>query len=237
MAGGLLAFSERKTLLSRRHDTGFTIVEFMVAGVIVTVALTGIYAFFRETMECESRVSVRWHDRGTARVIAGHLAKALEQAVNLPEVPAVVVESDGNDGKQTLTCVVDSGARSVGGAYGGLERRRYRWDFPEDDERAGTLELQTMIYGGTRNLELIRGLDELPAEEVWNRLPITVIGRRLEDLVVTCSTLSGSQSKSSEHQDGHVGDVLISVRVTVGAETIERSVVPQVNAVISSYTQ
>jgi len=212
---------------------GFTLIEMMVACVIMTTALLGVYSCFKHFTAVEVRTSVRWNDRAAAEAIVAHLADTVEHGVILPGRQSVVLaEGEGDGGVDSLTCYMtvpghDPGRRG----QVGIQRRRYRWDFDAESDRSGTLELQTLYFAGTKNVSRIPGLEELSEEEVWDRVPAQTIGRRL-DLWIKCKPLDDPQAEWQKEWRGSVGKVAFWIHVRVADETLEKIVVPRASTAI-----
>jgi len=199
----------------RAGGRAFTLAELLVASVVMSTALLGVNALFRHALDTEGRAAVRWHDRAAADRVAAHLAEAMAQSINLPEIPALVAESDSEtDG--WLVCQV------------GLERRRYRWRVVDGGPHC-VLELQKMIVAGTRNLsQEAVGREETTSKQLWDRIGATVIASRLDGLSVRFKSLEAEAATWQSGWDGPVGQVIALIRVTVGDETVERAVHPRV---------
>ena len=194
---------------------GFTLAELLVASVVMSTALLGVNAMFRHALDTEGRAAVRWHDRAAADGVAAHLAEALAQSINLPEMPALVAESD-SDTDGWVICQV------------GLERRRYRWQMVDSGPHC-VLELQKMIVAGTRNLsQEAVGQEETTNRQIWGRIGATAIASRLDGLSVRFKSLESESATWQSDWDGPVGQVVALIQVTVGDETVERVAYPRV---------
>lgn len=62
---------------------GFTLAELLVASVVLSMTLLGVYALFSQAMRAEGATAVRWRHRGAAEAVVAHLAGAFEEAMNL----------------------------------------------------------------------------------------------------------------------------------------------------------
>lgn len=205
----------------------FTIVELLVASVVGSLTLIGVHGVFLQAMDVEKRASIRREGLGLANAVAAHLAETLEGAVNLlPEVPSIIGGPESDGGGYSMKCIV-----GIGGAGGAcLQRRRYRWNRLGDQGRSSELELQVMKYAGTRNVTALSGIEELTEEEQWSRIPPVVIGKQLSGLSVLYRKTSDPAAGWKDSWRGSAGDVAVRIRVKVEGETVERVVVPQVNA-------
>jgi hypothetical protein len=145
-------------------------------------------------------------------------------------MPAIVAGRDDATGESFLLCFGTGSGCEGGIEQAGLKRSRYRWNFGDAD-RAGTIELQTMFFAGSRNLTPIDGLDELDEEHLWSKIPATVIGRRVSELSLQFKPLTGGDAAWQDQWKGPVGKVAISVRVSAGSQTVETIVVPRADTV------
>jgi len=213
----------------RSRGFGFTIVELLVASVVMSVALLGVYSIFAQAMQVQSQTSVRWNEQAAAEAMVAHFADVLERCVNLPEVPALVAGPDSAGEGYFLTCCATSGRGGSSDPLdrGGIQRRRYRWGFGSEEDRAGTIEVQTLSLAGTKIVSVWGEMEGGTEEEIWSRVPATVVGRRVGSLSVLYRKCNDPQSTWQDHWRGNAGEVAIWIRVGVGGETVERLVVPQ----------
>jgi len=194
---------------------GFTLAELLVASVVMSTALLGVNALFRHALDTEGQAAVRWQDRAAAGRAAEHLAEAMAQCVNLPEMNGLVAGSD-SDTDGWIICQV------------GLERRRYRW-YVADVGPGCVLELQKMVVAGTRNLCPVaasQGQAGPTGGQAWDRIEAKVIASRLDGLSILFKSLEGKSGDWRSDWDGPVGRVIALIRATVGNETVERAVRP-----------
>lgn len=222
------------TLRTRQSDRrGFTIAELLVASMVITTALLGVYTLFKQAMAVESRAAVRWNEQAAAEALVRHIVEILEQCVNIPDTPAIVAGPDEDGGTYSLTCVVVGSGFSGGRPEQvGLQRRRYRWNFDSDSGRTGTMELQTMYYAGTRNITAGAGHDELSEEEMWNRTPVEVIAKRVQHLSLRFRSLDDPQAPWQDRWNAPAGSVAVGVQAAVGGQSADAIVVPQVRGLV-----
>lgn len=204
----------RREPVRHRAARGFTIVELIVASVVVATALAGIYAIVRQVTSAEAVASTRWRERAAARAVADHLAGALEHAVNLPDLETRL----GTNSSPYLVCTVATPT--------GLERRRYGWS--ADVAGAGNLTLQVMPYAGTANVSVAR-FDGVSGDGAWRDVPRTIIARNV-DLSVATRAAGGSVADWSARWGGRVGGRLFRVRVTMQESDFERMVLSRCDA-------
>jgi hypothetical protein len=220
-----------KTRVPNPHRAAFTLVELLAASFVMTTALLGVYTVMKHALEIENRAAGRWVDRASAEAIAEHLVETLEHSINSSALPAIVAGRDDATGKSFLLCLGMGPGCEGGIEQAGLKRSRYRWNFG-DNEHAGTIELQTMFFAGSRNITPIDGLDELDEKTLWSRIPATVIGRQVGGLSIQFKPLTGDDAAWQDQWKGPVGKVAISVRVSAGGQTVETIVVPRADTVL-----
>jgi len=201
----------------------------MVACVVVSIALIGVYGIFREAMSMEKNASRLWDDRAAAAAVVAHLAETLEHAVNLPGVPAIVGKPGEEENEYVLTCTAVS-AGHVAGARGLTKRRRYRWTCDPEDAGAGCLKLQTLTYAGTKNVTAIDGLAGLDEKQTWERAEVKVIAGRLKRMSVSYKPVNTPDAEWTDRWHGRAGRVMVRISVTVGNRKCERLVTPRADA-------
>ena len=207
---------------------GFTLMEVLVASVVISVALLGVYALLQHALAAESRSAKEWRAHGQAQTLAAELADAIEQAVKTERIPALVAMADpSGSGDRLLTCMTNPSS-----AGGGYELRRYRWRPGADADHPGRLELQVMRYAGSVNLtDKTAAADESSedaslSEEAWGRVPATVIGHDVDALTVEFRSV-GKRAAGWTSQWRGSAPVTARVRVTIGDRSEEVVVTPK----------
>ncbi len=215
-----------------RRCFGFTVVELMVAAVVMSVALVGIYAVFRQALDAERAAGKRWRGRAAAAAVCEHLADAIEHSVNLPGRPALEIAAGDDGGASSLVCMVDEYASNETGG-GSPQWRRYRWGFDSHDARAGTVELQRRPLAGQTDIGTVPRSGS-SNESIWAPVAPTVIGHQVATLSVMSRVFDGPWEAN---WSGAVGERQFRVRVTVGEHTAERIVTPRVDGLLMVATE
>jgi len=180
----------------------------------------------------EAETSVRLMDRAAAESVADHLVTVLVHSVRLPDIPVVHQAVDDADGSRTLTCTV-GGFPSLGSDPASLSvnRRRYRWDFAAEDPRAGTVELQIQPYAGTRNLSVSADVEDMTDDrQSWLNIAPETVARGIKKLTIEFRQVYAPDAGWQEDPGDAWDLIACRIRVEVGRETVERIVVPPVNA-------
>lgn len=206
---------------------GFTIVELMVACVIVATALLGIYGLFRQAVDVIGNSSISWANRGAARATLDHLCEAVEQTVNIEGFPTLIGRRT-KDGRNVLVCLVAAwGGEPASGGHGGMEWRRYSWLEPAGPSQPARLELQTVPVAGSQPILDVRDLQELPEENAWIRIEPTIVGSGISHLRLRYRALKGTGSDWQSRWEGPVGNVAVRIAVKCGHEHVECVAIPR----------
>lgn len=192
---------------------GFSVVELLLASVLLAVLSSGVYALYRDALRAESRSTIRLNRRARARAVVNHFRETLEQIVNVGEIPALAA-GPTRDGGYELEC-------TVCGSDGGIERRKYTFIAPGDEEEPSAIELRMMYYAGTKNLGPPGG-----AAEPWSFLEPKVIAKGV-GVSFSFKTLGSDWVDSFSGQEG---TTYIRIKVDVGEESVQGAVISRVNA-------
>ncbi len=202
---------DRTGSLRSRHSrrSAFTLAELLVASVVVSFALTGVYALFRHAMDVEARAAVSWNDHEAASAVANHMLTIVANAVSIPDTDTIVLEAGDEGG--VFICQTSS------------RRNRYRW-YKDADEQEYTLELQTMFFSGEKCISPNIEWDRQGGAGHWDKIDPVIIGRRLKDIRVQCQLLKELGGAWRNSWKGASADVAIKCVVTVGDQTVQRVV-------------
>lgn len=218
---------------------GFTLVELVVASVITTTALLGVYTLLQQSLEAETRAETRWRSRTQAELTASLLVSVLEQGVNLSDEPTVRAGSSP-DGAGRLICLSAAKVHTTGNRLsGGFQWMRFEWGQSKetslgDSQHAVSakgivLKMQSVAAAGSVVLSPSREQAQTPGEpRFWTNATPIVLANGLDALEVQFQEINGSGWENSF--EGSVGSVMIRIRAKVGEEMVEKIVVPRVNA-------
>lgn len=212
--------------------SGFTIAELLVASVASSVIFIGIYSIFMQATQAEENIRLQTQQRRAVIAVAEHIARTLEYAINLPDIPSIEGGAEG-DGEHFLKCTV-AGIGVNGGDVTGrsISRIRYSWGQQDIDSNENQIYLQKMPYGGSKLLLLTNQEEQQEEEELWSQIPKAVIGTQLRSVSLLYRSAANPDASWQDNWKGSAGEVAIKIRVSVGGETAERIVIPKVNAPI-----
>lgn len=200
----------------------FTLVELVVAMVVVSVALVGVFGIFQAVLAVESRTSGRAEQRAAARPVLDHLCSVLGAAVNLPGRPSLA-GGVNDDGTCWLECVTFGPGGAADTHEPGLQMRRYEWG-GEKSPAAG-LVLRVQTCAGRANLTADPG-----DEGGWDRVPPRLVGGHFDSLSVRYRAAADEQAEWQDRYSGKCGQVAVRVSVAAGDELVERVVIPRAGA-------
>lgn len=202
-----------------RVTGGFTLVEFMTACMVVSIALLGVHAIFRDVVQTERRLTLAWQDRQAAEAVVLQICQAVGSAVEISGVPAMKTGKEDN-GLSFLECMT----------YGGpcqptLQRRMYRWNGD-----SGVLDLRTIPYCGSQPVSLQVQTEEDP----WTNVEPVIIGHGLKGLSIQFKTATSDWTDQYTRSDL---PTVVRVKATVGKTSVERIVSCPVTAAVLEGSQ
>ena len=206
-------------LYKSHNNYGFTLVELLIASVVVSTALTGIYALFRHAMDVEAKIALKWNEQDAAMTILDHLSEAITDVINLPNTKSIYLSSNSEGG--VLICQTVT------------QRRRYRW-YRKEEETNFTLELQTIHFSGEKSISL--GVDWMgeDSQGVWENVAVTIIGQKIQSISLSCCSLKENSCNWKNNWNDMSGKVAFRLEIGVGSQVVSRTVVPKANAEVNS---
>jgi prepilin-type N-terminal cleavage/methylation domain-containing protein len=207
-----------------RQKNGFTIIELMVASFITAISLLGIYATFKQVLEIEGTSSRAWQQRSAAEAVCLHLSEALENCINLPEIPTL-----SGDSNQFVCLIGGIGHDGENFQRAGIQRRRYYWQTDSENSTGLTLHLQTLKFAGTHNVTPLPNVEERTEEHMWTGISSQTIATRLDSVSLQYLDLQDQSEQWLDHWNGPVGNVAIRIRVTCQGWISEKIILPKVN--------
>ena len=183
---------------------GFTLVELLTACMIVSIALLGVHAIFRDAVQTERRLTLAWQDHQAAEAVVSQICQAVESAVEIAGLPAIKTGKEDN-GLPFLECMTYGDSRQPT-----LQRRRYRWD-----SESGTIDLRTIPYCGSQPVSLQVQTEEDP----WTNIKPVTIGRDLKGLSIQFKTAPSNWKDQYTRSDL---PAIVRVKATVGTTSVER---------------
>jgi len=226
-----MKFSKKHFLHYWHSRSGFTIAELLVASVASSVIFTGIYSVFMQATNVEENIRLQMQKRHAAMAVTEHMAKTLEYAINLPGIPSIKGDKSGENGEGFLKCSFAGIGVNGGDATGmSISRVRYSWGLQDMDSDENQIYWQQIPYGGSKLLLLTNQNEQPEEDELWNQIPKTVIGRQLETLSLMYRSAANPDASWQDNWEGPAGEVAIKIHIAIGGETVERIVIPKVNA-------
>jgi type II secretory pathway component PulJ len=191
----------------------------MTACVIVSIALLGVYAIFRDVVQTERRLTLAWQDRQAAEAVVSQICQAVESTVEMPGLPAMKTGKEDN-GLPFLECMTYGDSRQPT-----LQRRRYRWD-----SDSGMIDLRTIPYCGSQPVLLQVQTEEDP----WTNVEPVIIGHDLKGLSIQFKTAASNWTGQYTRSDL---PAVVRVKATVGKTSVERIISCPVTAAMLEGSQ
>ncbi len=214
--------SHARTSGAPRGAAAFTIVEFVTAMTIASIALLGVSTVYRQAMSAATTLETRVDEAHRAEAVAGLVAKMLQRCVNLPRTAALQADVDAT-GTGTLTCTVAADGKA-GGAT--VRHHRFRWR-PQADGTT-VIQLQSVGQAGTRSAP---GAPTTPA---WDNVAPQTIGQGLDVVELNFRPRHRAASPWQRTWAGPVGHVTIRLRIRAGDYTAEHFVTPPAEGVLGT---
>ena len=188
-----------------RSAGGFTLVELMTACVIVSIALLGVYAILRDSVQMERKLTATWQDHQAAEAIIAQICQAVESSVEISPLKAISTGKE-TDGRPFLECLTYGVASQTT-----LQRRRYRWD-----GESGVIDLRTIAYSGSSDV----AMQPQDGEDPWANVAPVTIGRQLKGLSIQFKTAGSDKWNDQYARSG--SPAIVRVNATAGAINVER---------------
>jgi type II secretory pathway component PulJ len=221
--------------LEVRHDCthhrcrAFTIVEFVVACIIVSVAMLGIHRTFHDLMKAEMNDGLRGNEQANAMAVLDHLERVLKSTVNVSvkmgdvEMQSVVAGDDVEPGCKVLTCwSYGTGFQPQKPQSVAMQRVRYRWSMQGHTD---VLDVRKMDWAGSQIIDS-HNLEELAETEAWSVLPVDVVATGIKQLSVDFKVLGDPDATWKNKWKGNVGKVAVRLIIKIGSTQLERIVIP-----------
>jgi len=213
--------------LSRRSRAGFTLVELVVACVVVATALLGVYSLFAQAMGVIGNSSISWANRGAARATMDYMCEAIEQTVNI-EGTSTLIGSRTKEGRNALVCLVCAWqGETASGGGGVMEWHRYSWMDRAEGGEPIRLEFQRIPVAGSRRLVQAGEQEGPPEEAEWMGVEPVVIASGVEHLSLRYRGLGQENTDWQNTWDGRAGTVAVRVAVKCGDEHVECVTIPR----------
>ena len=209
----------------RNRRRGFTVAELIVACVVMSVILGGVYSVFYHCVRTEARSTLRMGDCATAAAVISELTGAVANAVILSGSGPIRGSFRGHQDGGSFTCKASIVARSGGQPRVVVQRMRYRWAKHKTNDGI-VLTFQGLPFAGTKCIHPLRE-GEQPLSELWDKTPPVTIAKRIDVLSVKYRAAGDATGPwLNQWQGQKVPAVWISVRIA--DETKDAVIVPKV---------
>lgn len=111
--------------ITARGNTGFTLLEILVAMTVVVLVLGSIYGVFTGISRARVRVESRGGAGHQARVVFDRIGRELRSAYPLPAAGGAFAGSNATGGSLPTLSFATSAGTPAGGAHGGIRMVRY----------------------------------------------------------------------------------------------------------------
>ena len=210
----------------RKRLKGFTLTELLMACLVISVALLGVYSLFQQTMEVEGRMTLELYHQSRAEQVVDFLADGLERCINLKEIETIRAGSGESSSFLEFTMV---GKGFSGNDFDGkgIVRQRITWQqSPSQD--GYVVSRQVMRYAGISNLTFP---DESQAD--WDVLPMVELFRQIGALEIEfLKTDQPSAGRWLKDYKGATGSVAVRVKAASGDRVCQRIILPATNAIL-----
>jgi len=203
---------------------GFTVVELIVACVVTSVVLGGVYSTFHHCLRAEGLSAVRMKEAAEVEAVISEFARTLANAAILSG-SGPIRGSTASEGTGSLTCRASLVGRSAGRPGLLVQRVLYRWARQEAG-KAIVLTVQELPFAGTRCVHPLR-VGEQPLRELWEKVPPVTVAGGIDEMSIR---YRAADDPTGQWQDGwerqEVPAVWINVRI--GETTRDAVIVPKV---------
>jgi prepilin-type N-terminal cleavage/methylation domain-containing protein len=204
-----------------KRRKGFTLVEVLMASIIISVALLGVYSLFQQAIDMEAKMRLSMYHRDRAEEVVDYFADALERCINLKDVETV--RSGGseqgafleftavNKGFWVRQCVV---------------RQRITWQQTQT-QKGYTVQRQAMMYAGITNVTFAN-----ESQVEWDSLSTTELFSQVDALEIEFKETDQPSGGWRKEYNGPGGQIAIRIQAASGDRKAQRIIVPTVQAVL-----
>lgn len=210
-------------IFSRIRIVGFTLVEMVVASVVMSICLIGFYSFVKQPLSAETEITRKHQAQQLAAAVVNQMADSMEQALCLPDAPTFSAGTD-SQGHHELTCVASGPPLPE---QPNIQLNRYTWG-PSADQDGIEVRMQRRLFFGSKEVSAGQK-DQLDADN-WQSITPQLVGQGLSKFSVQFRPLAQSGDQWLDRWSGASGQVAIRVHAEVADQAVERIVVPPVNA-------
>lgn len=217
-----------------RARYGFTMVELLVATVVMSFTLLGVYTVFRQSLLVEESVTSSWRERSEASVVAEYFVNYLQRAVQLDNYPLIQGgPMENKRGYELIFTASGSTPNPSEPTRAALQRCRFTWGGEEEFE--GVLTVQVIPLAGTTDLGLSAAAQGQAFDDMqrWALTPTVVIADGIDDISIDYRPADDPAADWTNRWQSEDTTPLIRVRVVRGLYTTERHVVPRVTQALT----
>lgn len=226
-----------------RSNAGFTAIELMVATVVSSILLLGVYGVLRQAQAAERSVTRGWAGERAAGSVADRMAEVVNRAVGLPGQSAVTggLGAAGSDGPGPsssgwmLLCVAPGSASALDPREQAGWAWRYEWEpvqaqgVPADAEAGVRLMRRRVPLSGSSSIQpgaaagqADQGgedLAEIISDATWVATPAEEVASDIDAIEVAYRPTNSTQwaNRWDGSQDG---SPLVRIRVRSGGKLV-----------------
>jgi prepilin-type N-terminal cleavage/methylation domain-containing protein len=205
-----------------RHGKGFTVVELIVATVVMAIALLGVQATFNHLMEVEANKSVAWSDQAQVGAVADYFEQIIEQATPVHGFSAIQADT------HELVCLaIPAASRSVPAIEGTTAMYRLRWG--DQVAEAGTIEQQRVLLSGDQIISPRNPDIAVDDPAFWQQYASSLVASGVSSIGLRFRAIGAPDDVPwTDKWAGNPGSIEVRISVRIGTVSAQRRVFPSI---------